>query len=71
MKDHELGGIPIKKGMVVCPYAMSIHRNSKYFEDPHKFNPSRWIGKNDSDITPYTFIPFSAGAKNCIGQHLA
>lgn len=39
LKDHELAGIPIKKGVNICLYAMTIHRNSKYFKEPHKFNP--------------------------------
>jgi len=57
--------------MIVSPYAICIHRNTKYYDDPHTFNPSRWIGKKDADILAYTYTPFSAGARNCIGQHLA
>lgn len=67
IKDHELGGIPIKKGTIVTPYFASIHRNGKYFENPHTFDPSRWLGNKAKDIPNYAYIPFSAGARNCIG----
>ncbi|KAL4488682.1 hypothetical protein ABPG73_020381 [Tetrahymena malaccensis] len=71
IKDHELAGIPIKKGTLVTPYAMTMQRNAKYFTDPHSYNPSRWLEKQQNDLHTYAYIPFSAGQRNCIGQHLA
>ncbi|KAL4503102.1 hypothetical protein ABPG72_014331 [Tetrahymena utriculariae] len=71
LKDHELAGIPIKKGTLVTPYAMSMQRNAKYYKDPHSYNPSRWLEKQQTDLPAYANIPFSAGQRNCIGQHLA
>ncbi|EAS04656.2 cytochrome P450 family monooxygenase (macronuclear) [Tetrahymena thermophila SB210] len=71
IKDHELAGIPIKKGTIVTPYAMSMQRNSKYYQDPHKYNPSRWLEKQSSDLHPDANIPFSAGQRKCIGEQLA
>jgi cytochrome P450 len=43
--------------------------NPKYFVEPEKFNPDRWITK-DGVISnePYAYLPFSAGPHNCIGQ---
>ncbi|EAR91702.1 cytochrome P450 family monooxygenase (macronuclear) [Tetrahymena thermophila SB210] len=69
LRDHMLKDIPIKKGTIVKPSPCSVHRHPKYFEDPHSFKPERWFNKNT--VTPYTFIPFNAGPRNCIGQHLA
>lgn len=45
ISDHVLGGIPIKKGTIVTPYAVSLQRNSKFYENPHSYNPSRWLEK--------------------------
>lgn len=42
--------------------------NTKYFENPTEFNIDRW----DKELKePFSFTPFSAGPRHCIGQHLA
>ncbi|EDK31643.1 cytochrome P450 family monooxygenase (macronuclear) [Tetrahymena thermophila SB210] len=69
--DHVIGGIPIKKGMIITPFAISMHRNQNIFENPHAYNPSRWLDKKISEINSFSYIPFSSGQRNCIGQHLA
>ena len=45
--------------------------NPKYFENPLKFDPMRWIDK-DFKIkkleNSFYFVPFFAGQRNCIGM---
>lgn len=42
--------------------------NPKYFEDPSEIKLERW----DKELKePFSFTPFSAGPRHCIGQHLA
>lgn len=69
--DHDLGGIKIKKGSSVRPTPIFNYSNPKYFEEPEKFYPERWLEKKEQNLDSYVFIPFSAGARNCIGQHLS
>jgi len=69
--DHEIGNYKIKKGTSVRPTALYNYANPKYFDKPALFKPERWLDKKDNEIDSYVYIPFSAGARNCIGQHLA
>jgi len=69
--DHELDGIKIKKGMSVTINPLYNYFNEQYFQEPESFKPERWLNKQINDIDPYVYTPFSAGARNCIGQHFA
>ena len=52
-----------------------IHTDPENFKDPLVFNPERFLQKTNSQYEstrhPFAFIPFSAGARNCIGQKFA
>lgn len=51
---------------------MATSWQESFFEKPDEFNYQRWLTshpvKNDNG---FTFVPFSAGGRNCIGQHMA
>ncbi|GMQ03091.1 hypothetical protein CsSME_00049034 [Camellia sinensis var. sinensis] len=46
----------------------STHKNSEYFLEPYKFDPSRFDGRGP---VPYTFVPFEGGPKMCPGKEYA
>ena len=70
IKDHMINDLAIRKGDLVQLDFFYNHYNPKYFEDPESFKPERWLAKNPN-LDAYAFTPFSAGPRNCIGQHLA
>ncbi|CAH1271280.1 CYP4F12 [Branchiostoma lanceolatum] len=55
------------------PYLMWVVKEtlrlSQYWEDPDTFKPERFAG--DSNRNPYTFLPFIAGPRTCIGSKFA
>jgi cytochrome P450 len=42
--------------------------NPKYFDAPLEFNPDRF---KSPDFNINSYMPFSTGPRNCIGQHMA
>ncbi|CAL8080397.1 unnamed protein product [Orchesella dallaii] len=69
------GTLKIKKGTVVMSPLWAVHRNPKYFNEPEKFIPERFIPGTESwekDVKhPYAYTPFGVGPRNCIGMRLA
>jgi len=70
VSDHMMGDIRIKKGTVVGIDWGKMSFNPKVYDDAEKFKPERWL-KENKNIDAFAFIPFGAGPRNCIGQHLA
>ncbi|CAG2175942.1 unnamed protein product [Oppiella nova] len=71
-EDYELKGtgITIKKGHLVHIPAYAMHRDPDNFVDPESFRPERFLAENIAH-NPYTYLPFGAGPRNCIGMRLA
>ncbi|NWU99928.1 CP3A9 protein, partial [Upupa epops] len=70
-KDVELNGVTIPKGTVVMVPPYTLHRNPEYFPNPEEFRPERFSKENKESIDPYTYLPFGAGPRNCIGMRFA
>ncbi|CAI9111748.1 OLC1v1012056C1 [Oldenlandia corymbosa var. corymbosa] len=68
LTDIKYEGYTIPKGWKVHWLLHSTHNNPKYFQNPEKFDPSRFEG--DGPI-PYTFIPFGGGSRMCPGNEYA
>ncbi|XP_011298249.1 cytochrome P450 9e2 [Fopius arisanus] len=49
----------------------AIHRDPKYFNDPNKFIPERFIDHPRETLHSPAFIPFGSGPRMCIGNRFA
>lgn len=67
----KIGPHLIPSGVDVSVLVPVLHRNEEQFEDPERFRPERFFPENCKGRNAYSFIPFSAGPRNCIGQKFA
>ena len=60
---------PPGSNIVIPIYHMG--HDAKKFKNPEHFNPERFQTDMPPEFKPFSYIPFSAGARNCIGQKFA
>lgn len=67
--DLKVGDITMPKdsNVIIATYFMG--RDSKIYPDPLVFNPNRFnVETNYEKSNPFSYVPFSAGPRNCIGN---
>ena len=67
--DTELGGYTVPAGTLVLVVPWATHRDERFWADPERFDPMRFVGEHDRPA--YAYLPFSGGRRACIGRHLA
>jgi cytochrome P450 len=66
-QDDEIGGKEIKAGDRVVLFGYSAHHNPRFWDEPEAFRPERWMDKSAKRQVKYSYIPFGAGKRSCIG----
>ncbi len=72
LKDHIVGGYLLPAGSTLLLSQWVVHRDEKWWPDPERFDPTRWIGDGlDPDRPRYAYFPFGGGPHQCIGNGFA
>ena len=61
----------IKKGDIIRFPIYAIHHDPTYYPNPDEWEPERFMPENKHLLTPYTYLPFGGGPRNCIGMRFA
>jgi cytochrome P450 len=69
--DDRVGDMVIPGGSMVIVYVYGAHHAPKYWQDPETFDTERFTKANDKLRAPFTYLPFGAGPRGCIGGNYA
>jgi cytochrome P450 len=70
-QDVEAGGLKVTKGTFVFIPIYAIHRHRLLWDQPDVFDPDRFSPERSAGRHRFSYLPFGAGPRVCIGQAFA
>lgn len=69
--DFALGDyfLPARTTVLISQFV--THRDPRFFSDPLRFDPERFSAENKARRMKFTYFPFGAGPRQCIGESFA
>jgi cytochrome P450 len=71
VEPFELGSYSFPAGTTVLMSQWIMHRDPRYFSEPHAFRPERWLDDLAARLPAHAYFPFGGGPRRCIGQGFA
>jgi cytochrome P450 len=69
--DDRVGDLAIPRGSMVIVFVYGAHHAQRYWDGPERFDPARFSKTHEKQQTPFTYLPFGAGPRGCIGSNYA
>ncbi len=71
VEDYELEGYHLPAGSFAMLSPWVFHHMAEYFADPQRFWPERFDPETGEKYPPFSYFPFGAGSRMCIGSTFA
>jgi cytochrome P450 len=71
VKECEIGGYRIPMGTTILMSQWVMHRDPRYYDEPERFNPDRWLDARSKEAPKFAYFPFGGGPRTCIGASFA
>jgi cytochrome P450 len=71
ISDFEAGGYHIPARSMVLMSQYITHRDARFYPNPERFDPDRWLPEIASKRPKFSYFPFGGGTRICIGEQFA
>ena len=69
--DLTIGGYDVPRGSLITLSSFVTQRDARWFPEPDRFDPERFLSERADKIPDGAYFPFGAGPRICIGQSFA
>lgn len=67
----ELADYELPPGSVFMLPQWGVHRDPRWYDDPGKFDPDRWLSDHAAERPRFAYFPFGGGSRSCIGRQFS
>ena len=71
LEDFWIGGYSVRRGTVVLVSQYLVHHDERFYSDPERFDPDRWLPERLKSRPKYAYFPFGGGTRVCVGESFA
>jgi cytochrome P450 len=69
--DVEIAGYTLPRNSLVQVFSYVCQRDPRWFPEPEKFDPDRFLPERQRTLPPFAYFPFGGGPRICIGNSFA
>jgi cytochrome P450 len=67
----ELAGYRLPAGSLFMLPQWGVHRDPRWYDDPERFDPDRWLPERAAERPRFAYFPFGGGSRGCIGRQFS
>jgi len=71
MEKTEFAGVAVPANCSVTVSLLAVHYSEQVWPEPWRFRPERFSDQESAGRSPYAWLPFAQGERNCIGMNFA
>lgn len=71
LEDQAIADYVIPAGSIAVTSQYIVHHDRRWYPDPQRFDPDRWLPEAAARRPKLSYFPFGAGSRVCIGESFA
>ncbi len=71
IEPYSVGGYDVPRGSIVVACQWVTHRDPRWFPEPERFDPERFLPEAKEARPRFAYFPFGGGRRVCIGEGFA